>query len=111
MSHHKCTFQKINNFNPTRGNSFKNRVQSTMHFQIKGREQRSIHWLIDSRRDIGPGKGENGRENALTIFARISFYSVGNGNGKVRNGIRSVKSGSSKMDKSKQNISVSIDKR
>jgi hypothetical protein len=42
----------------------------------------------------------NGRENPLTIFARISFYSVGNGNEKVRNGIRSVKSGPSKMDKS-----------
>jgi hypothetical protein len=24
-----------------------------MHFQIKGRERRSIHWLIDSWRDIG----------------------------------------------------------
>jgi hypothetical protein len=29
-------------------------------------------------------KGGNGRENHLTIFARISFYSVGNGNGKVK---------------------------
>jgi hypothetical protein len=29
-------------------------------------------------------KGENGQETSLTIFARISFYSVGNGNGKVR---------------------------
>jgi hypothetical protein len=28
--------------------------------------------------------GENGQETSLTIFARISFYSVGNGNGKVR---------------------------
>jgi hypothetical protein len=44
----------------------------------------------------------NDRENALTIFARISFYSVGNENGKVRNGIRSVKSGPSKTDKSEQ---------
>jgi hypothetical protein len=44
----------------------------------------------------------NGRENPLTIFARISFYSIGNGNGKVRNGIRSVKSGPSKTDKTKQ---------
>jgi hypothetical protein len=44
----------------------------------------------------------NGRENHLTIFARISFYSVGNGSGKVRNEIRSVKSGPSKMDKSEQ---------
>jgi hypothetical protein len=26
-----------------------------LHFQIKGRERRSIHWLIDSQRDIGPG--------------------------------------------------------
>jgi hypothetical protein len=47
-------------------------------------------------------KGENGRENPLTIFSRISFYSVGNGNGKVRKKIRSVKSGPSKTDKSKQ---------
>jgi hypothetical protein len=45
---------------------------------------------------------ENVRENSLTIFDRISFYSVGNGNGKVRNGIRSVKSGPSKTDKSEQ---------
>jgi hypothetical protein len=29
-------------------------------------------------------KGGNGRKNHLTIFARISFYSVGNGNGKVK---------------------------
>jgi hypothetical protein len=41
----------------------------------------------------------NGWEKPLTIFAHISFYSVGNGNGKVRNGIRSVKSGPSKIDK------------
>jgi hypothetical protein len=27
--------KKINNFNHTRGNSIKNRAQSTMHFQIK----------------------------------------------------------------------------
>jgi hypothetical protein len=45
-------------------------------------------------------KGENGQENSLTIFARISFYSVGNENGKVRNRIRSVKFGPSKTDKS-----------
>jgi hypothetical protein len=44
----------------------------------------------------------NGQENSLIIFARISFYSIGNGNGKVRNRIRSVKSGPSKTDKSKQ---------
>jgi hypothetical protein len=35
MSHmiinHKCTFQK-NNFNPTRGNSIKNKAQSMVHF-------------------------------------------------------------------------------
>jgi hypothetical protein len=53
MSHHKCTFQKINNFNPTRVDSFKNRAQSTVHFQINGTEQKSIPWLIDSRRYIG----------------------------------------------------------
>jgi hypothetical protein len=29
-----------------------------MHFQIKGREQRSIPWLIDSRRDVEPGVSE-----------------------------------------------------
>jgi hypothetical protein len=34
-------------------NSFKNRVQSTLHFQIKDTKQRNIPWLIDSRRDIG----------------------------------------------------------
>jgi hypothetical protein len=50
--------EKINNFNPTRGNSFKNRAQSMMYFQIKGREQRSKTWLIDSRRDIGQGASE-----------------------------------------------------
>jgi hypothetical protein len=44
----------------------------------------------------------NSRENPLTIFARINFYSVGNGNGKVRNRIRSVKFGPSKKDKSEQ---------
>jgi hypothetical protein len=44
----------------------------------------------------------NGQENPLIIFARISFYLIGNRNGKVRNRIRSVKSGPSKTDKSKQ---------
>jgi hypothetical protein len=55
-------------------------------------------------------KGENCRENPLTIFVHIRFYPVGNGNrkvignenGKVRNRIRSVKFGPSKMDKSEQ---------
>jgi hypothetical protein len=50
-------------------------------------------------------KGENGRndqENPPTIFTRISFYSIGNENRKVRNGIRSVKSDPSKTDKSEQ---------
>jgi hypothetical protein len=28
-----------------------------VHFQIKGRERRSIPWLIDSQRDIGRGGG------------------------------------------------------
>jgi hypothetical protein len=56
-----------------------------------------VYWFC------GPGsKDENGRENPLTIFARISFYSVGNGNGKVRNGIQSVKSSTSKTDKTEQ---------
>jgi hypothetical protein len=41
----------------------------------------------------------NRQENPLTIFTRISFYLIGNGNGKVRNGIRSAKSGLSKSDK------------
>jgi hypothetical protein len=54
-------------------------------------------------------KGENGWENSLTIFAHISFYPVGNENGKVRNRIRSVKSGPSKMDKSEQKC-LSIDR-
>jgi hypothetical protein len=31
-----------NNFNPTSGNPFKNRAQSMMHFQIKGKERMSI---------------------------------------------------------------------
>jgi hypothetical protein len=48
-------------------------------------------------------------ENPLTIFARISFYLVGNENGKVRNGIWSVKSGPSKTDKSKQKY-IGIDR-
>jgi hypothetical protein len=52
---------------------------------------------------------ENRRENSLNIFIRISFYSVGNENGKVRNGIQSVKSGSSKMDKSEQKY-IGIDR-
>jgi hypothetical protein len=47
-------------------------------------------------------KGENGREKPLTIFTRISFYSVGNENGKIRNGTWSTKSGPSKTDKSEQ---------
>jgi hypothetical protein len=45
---------------------------------------------------------KNGRKKPLTIFARTSFYSVGDGNRKVRNEIRSVKSGPSKTDKSEQ---------
>jgi hypothetical protein len=44
----------------------------------------------------------NGRENPLSIFTHISFYSVDNRNGKVRNGIQSIKSGLSKSDKSEQ---------
>jgi hypothetical protein len=45
----------------------------------------------------------NRPEYFLTIFACISFYSVGNENGKVRNGgIRSVKYSPSKTDKSEQ---------
>jgi hypothetical protein len=47
-------------------------------------------------------KGENGREKSLTIFTRMSFYSVGNEIGKVKNKIRSAKSGPSKMDKFEQ---------
>jgi hypothetical protein len=35
--------EKIN-FNPSRGNSFKTRVKSMVHLQIKGREWRSIPW-------------------------------------------------------------------
>jgi hypothetical protein len=58
---------------------------------------------------IRGGKGENGWENALIIFAHISCYSVGNGNGKVRNRIWSVKSGPSKTDKSEQKY-LSIDR-
>jgi hypothetical protein len=59
MSHHKCILQKINNPIPTRENLFKNRAQSIVHFQINGTERRSIHWLIDSWRDIGRrGEGE-----------------------------------------------------
>jgi hypothetical protein len=46
-------------------------------------------------------KGENGWENSLTIFTHISFYPIDNGNGKVKNRIRSVKSGPSKIDKFK----------
>jgi hypothetical protein len=61
MSHHKCIFQKINNSSPTRENPFKNRAQSIVHFQINGTERRSIHWLIDSWRDIGRrGRGSEG---------------------------------------------------
>jgi hypothetical protein len=45
-------------------------------------------------------KGENGQENPLIIFTHISFYSVGNGIGKVRNGIWLAKSDQLKMDKS-----------
>jgi hypothetical protein len=62
-------------------------------------------FLMDLMMDICCGvstKGENGQENPLTIFARISFYSISNRNGKVRNRIRSVKSDPSKMDKSEQ---------
>jgi hypothetical protein len=44
----------------------------------------------------------------LTIFTCISFYLVGNRNGKIRNGIRSVKSGPSKTDKFEQKY-LSID--
>jgi hypothetical protein len=65
MSHHKCTFRKINNFNPTRGNSFKNRAQSTVHFQIKGTERRNIPWLINSWRDIGWGRGGGASEGEI----------------------------------------------
>jgi hypothetical protein len=74
MSHmiinHKCTFQKINNINPTRGNSIKNRAQSTVHFQIKGRERRSVPWLIDSWRDIGSGASEGETEGGADFKGR-----------------------------------------
>jgi hypothetical protein len=56
----------------------------------------------DSSQAQPAAKGENGREKPFTIFTYISFYSVGNRNGKVRNRIRSVKSGPSKTDKSEQ---------
>jgi hypothetical protein len=39
-------------------------------------------------------------EKTLAIFTRISFYLIGNRNKKVRNGIRSIKFGQLKMDKS-----------
>jgi hypothetical protein len=48
---------------------------------------------------------KNGWEKLFTIFTRISFYSVGNGNGKDRNEIRSVKFDLLKTDKSEKKIS------
>jgi hypothetical protein len=65
---------------------------------LLSKENDERKWVII----VADAKGENGRENSLTIFTRISFYSVGNRNGKVRNGIRPAKSGPSKMDKSEQ---------
>jgi hypothetical protein len=59
-----------------------------------------VHFLFGV--NVDRAKSENGRENPLTIFARISFYSVGNGNEKVTNGIRLVKFGPLKTDKSEQ---------
>jgi hypothetical protein len=70
MSHHKCTFQKINNFNPTRRNSFKNRAQYTVHFQINGTERRSITWLINSQRDIGLGASEGEIKRGVDFESR-----------------------------------------
>jgi hypothetical protein len=40
-----------------------------VHFQIKGRERRSIPWLIDSQRDIGRGGG--GRRKVRSKEVRI----------------------------------------
>jgi hypothetical protein len=48
-----------------------NRAQSTVHFQIKGRE-RSIPWLIDSQRDIGPGR-QNVRSREVRTLKVESF--------------------------------------
>jgi hypothetical protein len=64
----------------------------------------------DTSSVIPPSKGENGakRKNLLIIFTHINFYSVGNENRKVRNRIRLIKSGPSKMDKFKQKC-LSID--
>jgi hypothetical protein len=70
MSHNTCTLpnsdirskspikmhiSKKHNINPSRGISFKTRVKSMLHFQIKGRWWRSRTWGIDSRRDMRPG--------------------------------------------------------
>jgi hypothetical protein len=41
-------------------------------------------------------------KNPLSIFTYISFYSLGNENRKVKNGILSVKFDPSKTDKSEQ---------
>jgi hypothetical protein len=40
-----------------------------VHFQIKGRE-RSIPWLIDSRRDIEPGASEGEIEGGADFEGR-----------------------------------------
>jgi hypothetical protein len=50
------------------------------------------------------------RENSITIFTRISFYSVDNENRKVKNRTRSTKSGASKTDKPEQKC-LDIDRR
>jgi hypothetical protein len=41
-----------------------------VHFQINGREQRSIPWLIDSRRDIGSGALEGEIEEGADFEGR-----------------------------------------
>jgi hypothetical protein len=58
--------------NPSRGISFKIRVKSTVHFQIKVREWRSIHWWINSRIDTRPGV-ENEIDGGANFSGR-EFY-------------------------------------
>jgi hypothetical protein len=41
-----------------------------VYFQIKCRERMSIHWLIDSQRDIGPGVSEGEIEGGVDSEGR-----------------------------------------
>jgi hypothetical protein len=67
-----------NNLIPSRGVSFKTIAKSTVHFQIKGREWRSIAWWVDSQRDMRRGR-QRVRLREVQIFLLENFVLKKNG--------------------------------